>query len=59
MEILEYQVIMARINEIEQEQLRYLDCVCKYMDCGIDVQKDNARDRMLKLREDKESCLSI
>lgn len=54
MEIFEYQVIMARIKEIEQEQLQWVDYVDKNVDYIIDVQRENVRDRMLQLREEKE-----
>lgn len=53
MEKYEYQVVMARIKEIEQKQLSTLEYVCRYLDHKIDVQKENVSDRMLQLWEEK------
>lgn len=53
MNLYEYQVVMSRIKEIEKDQLRYLDYVCKYLDSKIDVQKENVQDRILQLTEEK------
>lgn len=49
----EYQVIMARIQEIEQEQLSSLDYVCDKIDYMVDAQKENVQERMLQLLEEK------
>lgn len=43
----EYQVIMARIQEIEQDQLSCLDYVCDKIDFIVDVQKNNIRSKVL------------
>lgn len=53
MDKLEYQVVMHRIQEIEQEQLSTLDYVCKCMDYMADVKKENIRERMLRPQKEK------
>lgn len=53
MDKLEYQVIMARIKGIEQERLCWLDYICNKIDFLVDIQKDNIRERMLQLKEEK------
>lgn len=59
MEIMEYQVVMDRIQEIEHEQLSWLDYVCDKIDCMVDEQKDKIRERMLQLYEEKDNLIEV
>lgn len=54
MEILEYQVVMERIQEIEQEQLARLYYICRYLEDNFDFNKEAAREKMLQLQEEKQ-----
>lgn len=50
MEKYEYQVVMAKIHEIEKEQLQWMDYVCNKVNYMVDVQKENVSERMLQLQ---------
>lgn len=44
---------MARIQKIKQEQPSWMEYLSNGLDWLVDVQKENAEDRMLQLREEK------
>lgn len=51
----EYQVVMLKIQEIEQEQLSWMEYVCDKLDYMVDVQKENVRARMQQLWKEKKT----
>lgn len=57
MEKYKYQVIMYRIQKIEQDQLSCLDYVCDKIDFMVDVQKENVWERMMQLGEEKDKLI--
>lgn len=57
MDKLEYQVVMDRIRKIEQEQLHCLDYVCDKINLMVDAQKENVKERMLQLWEEKDKLI--
>lgn len=52
MDMYEYQVIIDRIKEIENEQLQWLNYISESLDNLVDVQKENVMERMLQLRDE-------